>query len=255
MISPTSTTHCAITHSSINAPPPMRCNYRCNGQPTATSAVTTMLQPNVSPSLQSSFSKVTASRPMSPECGCGPLPPWKTDSNRCVHLLLDGKIARDQECTPPGKPADPNVNPNVKPSRILESLQGDVSRMWLWPSITLENWLKSLRKPSNVRENSQTGCQTTLSMLNGNPITARTGYTTANHVRAITYHLPTLISMFLQQLPPTLHLTVQVPNQGAQHRFLNLLDNLCLQQKSNSPASRWESWDVVLEPRNRCSGT
>jgi hypothetical protein len=28
-----------------------------------------------------------------------------------------------------------------------------VLRMWLWPYVTLENWLKSLQKPSTVREN------------------------------------------------------------------------------------------------------
>jgi hypothetical protein len=62
------------------------------------------------PNLQKIYKKIYKSKhrskrqiwtlhwPTSPECGCGTLPPWKTDSNHCSDVVLYGKIARDPVC-------------------------------------------------------------------------------------------------------------------------------------------------------------
>jgi hypothetical protein len=77
----------------------------------------------------------TLSTLTSPECGYGPLPPWKPGSNRCENLIYE-KIARHQEFTPPTHPAyanaKPTVSSNFNPNAMFESPRANVSRILIY---------------------------------------------------------------------------------------------------------------------------
>jgi hypothetical protein len=69
-----------------------------------------------------------------------------------------------------------------------KSPQADVSRMWLWPSTTLENWLKSLHTPSNVQENYKRGATPNL-------MGPRTTVSRPRNITSISTSLPPWLSL------------------------------------------------------------